>query len=82
MKSGKGEKRDMSKEEQLAMDSDTAISEIYNCNKKVGTQQTEYCRCCNSTNCVERMRLLLDRDLEQRHLQVRFFLTQKMFFVL
>lgn len=38
--------------------------------KSVGTQ--DYCRCCNSSNCVERMRNYLDRDLEQRQLQVGY----------
>lgn len=72
----------MSKEQQRDSSSEAnkekdVADEMRN-NKKVGTpkdeqQQQEFCRCCNSINCVERMKMLLDRELEQRQLQVKLF---------
>lgn len=67
----------MSKEEQLAMgqshcgfiNSEPVINESF-CSKRVGTEQI--CRCCNSASCMERMRMLLDRELEQKQLQVGY----------
>lgn len=76
LKTKKGEKRDMSKEEQLVINEQSRAGVINNeimenmsKSKKIGTEE-QYCRCCNSSSCVERMRMLLDRDLEQRQLQV------------
>lgn len=76
------EKQDVSKEQPIASmarsrmsDSNReAVDDAYS-NKNVATTtgiQHEICRCCNSNNCMERMKLLLDRDLEQRQLQVLF----------
>lgn len=69
------EKQDTSKEEGLVIEksssSDPSKEKVNDMlrNKNVGTVE-EYCRCCNSSSCVERLRTLLDRDLEQRQLQV------------
>lgn len=86
-KSTKTEKVDVEKEKSEATDEanlkknvgSAEISDEMLCNKKIGTNGTQqgFCRCCNSSNCIEHMRTLLDRDLQQRQLQViviKFFL--------
>lgn len=73
------EKQDVAKEPPVvpmgrstASDSNKEATDEVQSNKNVATTGTQHeiCRCCNSNNCVERMKILLDRDLEQRQLQV------------